>query len=445
MPIKFGPETLSSVTCARVRLRIQSRDGRTAEGWGETPLSVQWGWPSTFAYESRHKAMKELCLALGKAWAANAESGHPVEIGSDFEAAVLPKVFAEANRNAIVGEPMPWLAALICASVFDVALHDAFGNLHQCLTYETYGLEYFNRTLEEFLTPADRTLSFAGKTAADFLLPKRKEKLSAWHLVGGLDPLGAADLTGKEPNDGYPVLLRDWIARDGLNCLKIKLRGNDEAWDYERTVRVGKIAIETGVRKLSADFNCTVNDPQYVVEILDRLRADEPEIFNRLLYIEQPFPYDLEKNPMDVRSISSRKSLFLDESAHNWKLVRLGRELGWTGVALKTCKTQSGALLSACWAKAHGMQIMVQDLSNPMLAQIPHVLLAAHVGTIEGVETNGMQFYPEASKPEATVHPGLYQRRNGGLDLSTIRGSGFGYRLNEIPRELPGPTAGFGS
>ena len=65
------------------------------------------------------------------------------------------------------------------------------------------------------------------------------------------------------------------------------------------------------------------------------------------------------------------------------------------------------------------MTLMVQDLTNPMLAQIPHVLLAAHAGTIMGVETNGMQFYPEASRPEAAVHPGLYRRREGLLDLTT--------------------------
>ena len=123
--------------------------------------------------------------------------------------------------------------------------------------------------------------------------------------------------------------------------------------------------------------------------------------------------------------------------------VRLGRSLGWTGVALKTCKTQTGALLSACWAKAHGMTLMVQDLTNPMLAQVPHVLLAAHVGTIMGVETNGMQFYPEASNPEAKVHPELYRRRNGSVDFSTLRGPGFGYRLAEIQRELPAAAATF--
>lgn len=73
-------------------------------------------------------------------------------------------------------------------------------------------------------------------------------------------------------------------------------------------------------------------------------------------------------------------------------------------MALKTCKTQTEALLSCAWARAHGMTLMVQDLSNPMLAQIPHTLLAANVGTIMGVETNAMQFFPAASLPEAAVH-----------------------------------------
>ncbi len=86
------------------------------------------------------------------------------------------------------------------------------------------------------------------------------------------------------------------------------------------------------------------------------------------------------------------------------------------------------------------MTLMVQDLSNPMLAQISHALLAAHAGTIMGVESNGMQFYPAASLPEAAVHPGLYRRRNGCLDLSTIRGPGFGYRIAEIERSLPAPS-----
>jgi L-alanine-DL-glutamate epimerase-like enolase superfamily enzyme len=236
------------------------------------------------------------------------------------------------------------------------------------------------------------------------------------------------------------VLLKDWIKRDGLRCLKIKLCGNDAAWDYNRIVTVGRIAVESGVEWLTADFNCTVTHPDYVNGILDRLLWEEARLYAMILYVEQPFAYDLEENQIDVHSVSARKPLFMDESAHDWELVKLGRELGWTGVALKTCKTQTGAVLSLCWARAHGMTLMVQDLTNPMLAQIPHLLLAAHAGTIMGVETNSMQFYPEASRAEAAVHPGVFSRRGGMVDLGTIEGSGFGYRLGEIKRKLPDPV-----
>ena len=84
------------------------------------------------------------------------------------------------------------------------------------------------------------------------------------------------------------------------------------------------------------------------------------------------------------------------------------------------------------------MTLMVQDLTNPMLAQIPHVLLAAYAGTIMGVESNGMQFYPAASAAEAKVHPLLYSRHEGQVDGSSLRGPGFGYRQ---PARLPGKSA----
>ena len=86
------------------------------------------------------------------------------------------------------------------------------------------------------------------------------------------------------------------------------------------------------------------------------------------------------------------------------------------------------------------MTLMVQDLTNPMLAQIPHVLLAAHAGTIMGVESNGMQFYPEASRPEAAVHPGSTAAARACSTSPPSRGPGFGYRVGEIePANLPEP------
>jgi len=446
VPLKFGTEVLRSVTCARVCLRVKRRDGKEAVGWGETPLSVQWVWPSSVTYEVRHSALKKFCEMLAREWANFDETGHAFEIGQAFIDQELPVLLNRWNADVPPAEKMPWLAALVCCSAFDLALHDAFGKANDVDIYETYNRFWMSRDLGDFLTPADdrrATIDFSNRWPGDFLRPKRVNHLMAWHLVGGLDPLTMGDLEGDEPVDEHPVLLIDWIKRDGLNALKIKLRGNDSIWDYNRLLRVGRIALENDVLWLTADFNCTVTDPEYVNDILDRLRDDEPRIFTLLLYVEQPFPYELDEHPIPVHSVASRRPLFLDESAHDWRNVKTGRSLGWSGVALKTCKTQTGALLSLCWAQAHGMGLMVQDLTNPMLAQIPHVLLAAHSNTIAGVETNSMQFYPDASAPEAAIHPGIYQRRNGRIDLSTIAGNGFGYRFEEINREMPTPVFDF--
>jgi L-alanine-DL-glutamate epimerase-like enolase superfamily enzyme len=349
--------------------------------------------------------------------------------------------FNVTERIESSAEPVPWLAALVCSSPFDLALHDAFGVLHGLPTYETYTAGCMNHDLSAYLMPAAGVdVSFRGRYPGEFLVQPRLETIPAWHLIGGKDPIDPDELTGAEPDDGYPVLLRDWVRRDGLKCLKVKLRGDDFDWDYNRLTKVGQLAIQEGVDWLTADFNCTVHEPAYVTTILDRLIKDHPRIYGMLLYVEQPFPYDLEAHRIDVHAVAARKPLFMDESAHDWHFVLMGRELGWSGVALKTCKTQTGAILSLCWAKAHGMTLMVQDLSNPMLAQISHVLLAAYAGTIMGVESNGMQFYPAASLPEAAVHPGLFRRRNGCLELSTVHGPGFGYRVHEIERTLPAPA-----
>ena len=444
IPYRFGTEQLDSVTCVRVCMDVENNRGDTAKGWGETPLSAPWAWPAAhLTYAIRETAMKDFCTQLGKSWAGCNASGHALEIGHTFLETILPAELLAFNKKSPT-DPMPQLAALVCSSAFDLALHDAYGMVNDVNIYDTYCSGYLNRDLGHYLESADDVaFSFDGQYPVDYLVDPRPDLLPAWHAVGGNDLLDDTQRTGSEPNDGYPVVLPDWIEKDDLTCLKIKLTGQETGWDYERIVDIGKIGIEKGAVWLCTDFNCTVQTVDYVNDILDRLIRDYPRIYQMILYVEQPFAHELETNPLDVHSISSRKPLFMDESAHDWRIVRLGRKLGWTGVALKTCKTQTGAILSLCWARAHGMSLMVQDLTNPMLAQIPHVLLTAHAGTIMGMETNAMQFYPDASLPEAAVHPGVYRRQNGQLDISTLQGPGFGYQLDKINRDLPDPAATF--
>jgi hypothetical protein len=442
VPPGFGSEISTEVICARICVTVEGPRGHRADGWGEAPLLVHRVWPSTLGYEERREVLKKLTVRIAEAQVtAPAEPGHPLELGDRFVEGVLPDLLEEFNDDERSGqEAVPWQAALVSASAFDLAVHDAYGVLHQVPIYETYNAHFMNADLDYYLEAAEGShISFANRYPEDFLFRPHPSSLVAWHFHDAIDPIDLPEQAGALPEDGSPVLLRDWIRRDGLLCLKIKLCGTDAAWDFDHLVRAGSLAAAEDVHWLAADFNGTAHEPSYVSDILERLLHEQPRLYGMLLYLEQPFSSDLMDHRIDVHGISSRKPLFLGKSAHDWRMIRLGRSLGYNGVGLNTCKTQTGAILSLCWAKAHGMSLMVQDLANAMLGQIPHVLLAAHAGTIMGVESKSMQLFPEASLPEAAIHPGLYRRRQGRLDLSTIHGPGFGYRAGEIARQLPAP------
>jgi len=81
-----------------------------------------------------------------------------------------------------------------------------------------------------------------------------------YHSVGASDPLAAADV--KSPiHDGLPETLRDWIPYNGVTAIKIKLNGDDLAWDVERVAAIDRVTVEAqakiGVREwlYSLDFN----------------------------------------------------------------------------------------------------------------------------------------------------------------------------------------------
>ena len=195
----------------RAKVTVRDLAGRAADGWGETPLSVQWFWPSPSSYETRHAALTDFCRLVARAWVEQRTAGHPIELGHDFQQAILPGLVRQFNAGRTV-DPLPYLAALGVTSVIDQALHDAYGNLHGVDCYQTYNSQWMSRDLAHFLQPAEASdASFAGRFPQEFLAAKPPRQIPAWHLVGGLDPLEPADLTGSEPDDGYPVLLSDWI------------------------------------------------------------------------------------------------------------------------------------------------------------------------------------------------------------------------------------------
>ena len=158
-----------------------------AKVWGETPLSVTWAWPSaTLSYEERYEVMVAFCQFAAQAFVEVKEPGHPMEIGHAFLDGRLPAVLAAFNQN-YSAEPMPYLAALIVMSAFDIAVHDAYGNLHQIDIYDTYSSEYMTHDLSYYFGSSPESDRFKGMFPNDFLEHSRPSRyLSGILLVGSI-------------------------------------------------------------------------------------------------------------------------------------------------------------------------------------------------------------------------------------------------------------------
>ena len=186
-----------------------------------------------------------------------------------------------------------------------------------------------------------------------------KRRLRAWYVVG--------------KNDG-PEQLRPWVQDRGYRCLKIKLLCRD------------------------------------------------PAAAAALAYFEQPTGRDISEHAFDWRAVADRRPVMLDEGLTSLDLMRVAREQGWSGFALKTCKGHSFALVAAAWARHHGMLVSLQDLTNPGLAMIHAAWFAAHVPMINDVELNSPQFTPQANAAWLDRLPGLFDPRHG---------------VHELPAEVP--------
>ncbi len=125
--------------------------------------------------------------------------------------------------------------------------------------------------------------------------------------------------------------------------------------------------------------------------------------------------------------------MIIDESLVGLETFELAMELGWSGIALKSCKGQSGSLVLAAKAGEMGIPYTVQDLTNPSLALIHSVGLGARLNTMMGVEANSRQFFPGSTRlGEKTVHDGVFTVTNGVASTASIRGTGLGYQMDRI-------------
>jgi hypothetical protein len=127
-----------------------------------------------------------------------------------------------------------------------------------------------------------------------------------------------------------------------------------------------------------------------------------------------------------MHEAAKMKPVVIDESLVDLESLRLAREMGYTGAALKACKGQSQSLLMAAAARKYGMFLCVQDLSCPGASLIHSAGLAAHVAGVTAIESNSRQYVPAANRPWEERFPGIFRITDGTMETGCLTGPGLG-------------------
>ncbi|WP_164104654.1 enolase C-terminal domain-like protein [Candidatus Laterigemmans baculatus] len=426
-PMKFGGRVVTDAVLMNVVCVASTRDGKRGIGFGSMTAGVAWAWPSqTLAADQTLSVVLELAARLVQDAAETQVAGHPLEIcwaAAERRDAIAEKLEAELE----LPEPIPPLARLLAASPLEAALFDAHGKAAGRSSFAMLGPEYLEGDLSRFLGS-----DFAGLTLDEFVAAEPRPSMPLYHLVGALDPLVAEDVTNPL-GDGLPETLAEWIRRDGLTHLKIKLDGSDAAWDLQRVQRISETADE-GPRgadaewSFSLDFNERCQDEAYVLQLLDSLEEQTPRALERIRYIEQPTHRDLHLHPHNtMHRVAARLPVVIDESLINYESLLLARQQGYSGVAIKACKGHAEALLMAAAARHHQMYLCVQDLTCVAAGFLHSASLTAHLPGAAAIEGNGRQYCPSANVAWSGDYPGLFDVREGVLPTSQLAGPGLGY------------------
>lgn len=398
-PLRLSSGPISGVTVAEATVRVRV-DQTEALGRGAVCLSHLWAWPQAPARPAYKEAgMRRLCELIADKVAAlcGGEPAHPLQLGLLLHEAV----------QAIGPEEMPPLARLVSLSPFDAAIHDAVGLALGRSAFAIYD--------EPAPVPnADSFFPGGGAVqAVRRLLRGPSRRLEAWLTIG--------------VDECEPEVVAPWIRRCGYRCFKLKLTGRDTLADANQTVLLHRLATELGVARplIATDSNCGNPDATSVLDYLSWLDAHHPAVFTSIAYLEQPTSPDIASAPQSWGNVAQLKPVILDEGLVDLSTLLEAHGQKWSGIAVKTCKGHSMALVAAAWAHQHGMQIVMQDLTNPGIAAIHSALLAAHLPVTNGLELNSPRYIPEANSEWLPRLTELFYPENG-FHLVPLPPSGLG-------------------
>ncbi|MEM9645115.1 MAG: mandelate racemase/muconate lactonizing enzyme family protein, partial [Planctomycetota bacterium] len=396
----------------------------TGRGLGSMTMGVAWAWPDPSLDDSvKLEVVLELMGRLVDLFNDSGLSGHPLDICHELVAqrsAIADQIYMERG----LGETIPELAVLLASSPIEAALFDAHGKAEGQSSYALLGRDHLVGDLSRFLGE-----KYEGVFLDQLIARAPVESMPLYHLVGALDPLSDSDVD--DPiGDGLPETLKEWIDRNQLSHLKIKLAGDDLGWDVERVSRVHAIASECRGDgfSFSLDFNERCRDEDYVLRMLEDLGRDSPDSLSCIGYIEQPTHRDLERKPVvTMHRVKERMPVVIDESLVDLRSLRTAVSQGYSGIALKACKGHSEALLLGAVARHENLYLCVQDLTCVGASLLHSASLAAHIPGVAAIESNGRQYCPQGNSRWMQRFGDFFEVRGGRVPTSQLAGPGLGY------------------
>ena len=357
-PLVIGKGTIDTITEATCQVTL-TNGTITRQGFGTVLLSQVWCWPEA-ADTDKDLALRKACETIAHRVAQQQPSDSLLGLGHTV-----------ISLSDELLESIPPLARRVCCAPLDNAIHDAAGCLAGCSSFELF--------THHGTSPFDATFpGFGAASAIDSMLHPPKTFVDAQMVVG---------------IKTTPEHVRDYCTSHNIRRLKIKIGSGDIESDVNHVIAVCRaMPAVDGFLDITLDANGCYESANKLSEFLATLRNVAPDVAVCVSAIEQPSMSPDSADRQLWSQIAADTPLLVDETFTQLDDIKHASTCGWNGLAIKSCRGQTLALLGAAWGHARGWKNTVMDLTSPNIAAIHTVLLASRISGVTTAEVNAAQF-----------------------------------------------------
>lgn len=407
-------------------VRLELADDKGNRSWGVSGDRPSFGWLDKrpgYPPEQKLQRLLKLVDSARNVYLKHSQFASPFQ-QSLINAAEVSKIGRDADHED--------LSCSFAAALFERAMIDAVCRLQKLSLFEAV------RQNRLGFDPKIAFPELQNFKLKHFLPQRPLTTFNIRHTVGLTDPLTNADLPkSKRLNDGEPETLEEYVARDGLRFLKVKISGDPEA-DIARLGKIWDVIARTNQPVITLDGNESYQNIDAFARFVDTFEEKQLGLFQHTAFIEQPLTRALTHDPTTaktVAAISEKKPLVIDEADGTLNSFRNAFQIGYSGTSHKNCKGLFKSLLNFCLTRHfeinHGRVAFQtgEDLSNMPIVPLHQDFAALGVLGIDHCERNGhhysfgLEHLSDAERQlTKRLHSDLYVERHGGLFLNIRNG-----------------------